>query len=136
MTPLARLAGAGLSDPEIAQRLGVSARTVLRHRKAQGIPSQRTPLQPSHGTLGRYRQGCHEACCRPANADAARALREAYNRATMPRRIGVRWTPAEDAQLLEGTGSLISRARALGRSYDAARRRLDQLRAQGGPQTA
>lgn len=36
----ARLAGQGLSDEQIAERLGVTRRTVLRDRKAHGIESR------------------------------------------------------------------------------------------------
>lgn len=32
-----RLAASGFSDPEIAERLGISSRTVLRDRQAEGI---------------------------------------------------------------------------------------------------
>ncbi len=75
MTPLEQLVDAGLSDPEVADRLGVSARTVLRRRKRAGLPSRWTPTPPSHGTEARYRRGCTCTPCRAAHAAGQRAYR-------------------------------------------------------------
>lgn len=129
MSTLSRLVGDGLSDPEIADRLGVSARTVLRWRQRDGLPSlYARPVAP-HGTEARYRARCRCSPCRAANAAAHARLRAAYDARLPAARNGQPWTRSEDLVLLDDElGTLYSRARRVGRSYSAARRRLDVLR--------
>lgn len=64
---LAALAAAGLSDPQIADALAVSARTVLRARRRHGIASTWSRPAPLCGTLAAYRRGCRCRPCRAAN---------------------------------------------------------------------
>jgi hypothetical protein len=67
---VAVLAALGRSDKEIAAVLGVSWRTILRDRAADGIPSTWKPdpvVQP-HGTDARYSAGCRCSGCRAAHA--------------------------------------------------------------------
>jgi hypothetical protein len=51
---LRRLAGS-LPNDQIARRLGMATRTVVRHRMSQGLPAY-TPAPPIDGLLGPYRQ--------------------------------------------------------------------------------
>jgi transposase len=132
---LRQLAAQGLSDPEIADRLRVSARTVLRHRHRLGIGSAWKPPLPPHGTARRYgnphRCRCR-ACCE-ANTDAQRVWREQQQRATRQAvNYGEPWTDAEDAALRDAPPELTTAqlARDLGRSYDATRKRRERLRAE------
>lgn len=67
-TALSELVEAGLSDAEIADLAGVSARTVRRWRSRASLPSRWTPTPPTHGTASRYRRGCRCAPCRGAHA--------------------------------------------------------------------
>jgi hypothetical protein len=137
MTPdeqLRELVELGLSDPAIAARMGLSARTVLRRRHRLGIGSVWQPPKPPHGTPGRYGvpHRCRCRACTTANTEAQRAWREAQQRATLPhaRNATDPWTPEEDAQLLDADATTAALARQLGRSYDATRKRRDRLRAQ------
>jgi hypothetical protein len=79
---VARLAALGRSDKEIAAEIGVSWRTVLRDRVADGIPSTWKPepvVQP-HGTDARYSAGCRCTECRAAHAVRHRANNHAVGR--------------------------------------------------------
>lgn len=64
----ALLVDMGMSDPEIADRVGVDPRTVLRWRGKLSLPSRWTPPVPEHGTAGRYKRGCTCTTCRRGNA--------------------------------------------------------------------
>lgn len=64
----ALLVDMGMSDTEIADRVGVSPRTVLRWRGKLSLPSRWTPPVPEHGTPGRYARGCICLECRAGNA--------------------------------------------------------------------
>jgi len=90
MTPpdLATLAAAGLSDPQLADHYGVTARTVLRWRTRAGLPSSWTPTPPSHGTPARYRRGCRCKPCTAANTADARNYRRRRAIASWQRRKG------------------------------------------------
>lgn len=128
---LVELVNAGLSDREIADKVGVVARTVLRWRARHGLASRWTPPVPPHGTIGRYK---HHACrctpCRAANA-ADHALRvNTLNRRTAATasRSYEPWTPAEDAVVLAHRP--VESATLLGRSWSACRARRDHLRRQ------
>lgn len=129
---LRRLAGDGLSDPAIAAVLGRSARTILRWRQRWGIPSSWAPARAECGTESAYAAGCHCPACRAANVEATRRRRAACNALTPNVRAGAPWTPQDDAYLLRGPGTLLARARALGRTYVACEARLVILRRQGG----
>lgn len=135
MTPeqqLRELAAQGLSDPTIARRMGISARTVLRRRHRLGIGSEWTPPLAPHGTATRYGapSNCRCLACTRANTEQQREWREAQQRATLPhaRKAADPWTPDEDAQLLAADTTTAALARKLGRSYDATRKRRDRLR--------
>jgi len=67
-----RLARQGLSDGEIASKVGVSWRTVLRDRTVASIPSTWKPVRTlrPHGTDSRYNAGCSCDACRAAHAAA------------------------------------------------------------------
>lgn len=123
----------GLSDAQIARRAGVTARTVLRWRGALGIASEWRPAREErHGTLPRYRRGCKCADCTAANNHAQHQLRRRYGTASRhARAYGLPWSPAEDLELARGAGTVLERAVRLGRTYDAARQRLDELRRRG-----
>jgi hypothetical protein len=129
---LRRLAGAGLSDAAIAAALGKSARTILRWRQRLGIPSSWAPARAECGTASGYAAGCRCAPCKAANVAATRDRRQACNRITPNVRAGAPWTPQDDAYLLRGPGTLLERARRLGRTYVACEARLVILRRQGG----
>lgn len=64
----ALLVAMGMSDPEIADQVGVSSRTVLRWRGKLSLPSRWTPPVPEHGTPGRYKRGCTCDECRRGHA--------------------------------------------------------------------
>lgn len=135
MTPdeqLRELAGQGLSDPAIAKRMNVSARTILRRRHRLGIGSEWKPPLPPHGTARRYGapHGCRCRQCNEANTQQAREWRAAQQRATEAHavRVGEPWTADEDRQLLAADATTAALARKLGRSYDATRKRRDRLR--------
>lgn len=136
---LRELVAAGMSDPAIARRLGVSSRTVLRWRQREGLSSQWQPELPAHGTVARYhatktRPGCHCDDCRAANTAAMRQyVAQLRDRVPATERRSTSWTPADDAVLLAGDGTLADRARQLGRTYAAAKRRLDRLRREQPP---
>lgn len=119
----------GMSDAEVADRFGVSGRTVLRWRIRYGIPSQWVPLGSPHGTPARYRAGCRCASCRAATARARRLYVARAQRTTAAApRWREPWTRREDAYLLDpANGSVIERALALGRTFDAATLRLRRL---------
>lgn len=125
---LRELAAAGLSDAAIADRVGKSSRTVLRWRVRHGIASSWAPELAPCGTESAYHRGCRCAPCRAANSGATRRRRQLGNRLTPAPRSGEPWTPAEDLELVEGTGTLLERARRLGRSYVAAEQRIRELR--------
>lgn len=133
MTPdrseLAPLVDAGMSDQEIADRLGVSARTVLRWRKRLDLASRWTPATSPHGTLHRYRRlGCTCTACRAANAAARAKHADRLTRATAATayRAFEPWTPAEDAVALAHTP--LDASRLLGRSWSACCNRRTLLR--------
>jgi transposase len=132
---LAELVEAGLSDQQIADRLGLSARTVLRRRIRAGLESRWAPPTPPHGTIARYRStsrrvGCRCAECRRANCAEQEQVRTTYQTMTRPHatRNRVRWTHDDDAYLIAHTGSATQAARHLGRTYAAVRKRLEHLR--------
>lgn len=72
---LRELVSEGLSDRELGDVFGCHERTILRRRKALGIPSQWAPAVAAHGTMTRYADGCRCGVCRAANAAVARAAR-------------------------------------------------------------
>ncbi len=125
---LAGHADAGLSDSQIAQMYGVSARTVLRWRQAAGIPSSWQPERYPCGTRAAFRRGCRCAECR-ASLRPHNLAKIASMTAQAPagERSGQRWT-AEDDAVLMGPGTLVERARQLGRSYIACLNRIGDLR--------
>lgn len=85
-----------------------------------------------HGTRSRYVGGCRCAACTDANRRyLALLIRTSCQRARLAPRDGTPWTEQDDEQLVNGSGTVLDRAVALGRSYHAARRRLVRLRAQG-----
>lgn len=125
---LAEYAAAGMSDPVIAQIFGVSARTVLRWRKSQGIASTWQPERFPCGTRASYWRGCRCDDCRAAIRPVGRARYAATSAQTTERfRSSQPWT-AEDDEILLGPGSTVERARILGRSYAACLGRITDLR--------
>lgn len=127
-THLERDVAAGLSDPAIADKLGVSERTVLRWRGRLGLESQWSPATAPHGTTARYRRcKCDE--CRAANNRAhvdymsrKRDERPAPN-AYAP------WSQDDELVLLDDTrGSITVRAALVGRTYGACIERLRLIR--------
>ena len=106
------LAGLGLPDAIIADRLGCSTRTVLRYRAMHGIPPSTRPTAPlpASQVTARYR----------ARLAAETALAPFY---------GLPWTPDDDAVVL----ALPPRRSAarLGRTWHACRARRDRLRRKG-----
>lgn len=125
----------GLSDSQIAARLGVSDRTVLRWRQRLGIASTWTAHVPDHGTMGRYKgtasvKPCRCTRCRRANSqEAAKYRSDAQRRTALATRWSTPWTPEDDATLLDASlGTLVERAALLGRTYVAAHLRLHRLR--------
>lgn len=127
-----RLASQGMSDPQIAARLGVSARTVLRWRIASGIPSQWTPPTPVCGTLAAYRHGCRCDLCNRANAAHLRAyVATQQSRTAGGRNWRLPWTPAEDRTALAWTGTRSDLALHLGRTYSGVTQRLAYLHRAG-----
>jgi hypothetical protein len=134
---LVELVDAGHSDAECAAVLGVTPRTVLRWRTQLQLPSRWQPQLPEHGTVARYghrTDPCRCADCRAANAAAVRAYRDRLNAALPAPKAYAKWTPGEDAVLLDDSlGTVWQRARMVGRSFGAATQRLDELR--NGPRT-
>lgn len=130
---LRALVAQGLSDPAIAARLNVTARTILRRRHALGIGTQWQPPLPPHGTVTRYGKPhkCRCRACTKANTEAQRDYRATMQGVTVPTAHATQrpWTPQEDAQLMDSTLSTAALARALGRSWDATRKRRERLRA-------
>lgn len=124
---LPALVAAGLSDVEIADKLGVSSRTVLRWRQRAGLRSMWSPVLAPHGTQSRYRH-CRCPECRAANVRAVSDLRRRYDALLPAGRNGLPWHRSEDIELTTGPGTLYQRARRLGRSYTAAQQRLIILR--------
>lgn len=69
-----------LTDAQIAERLQVSTRTVLRDRTDLGLPpayppnrkGERRGTRRPHGTEGRYGYGCRCVDCRRAHAEYTR----------------------------------------------------------------
>lgn len=134
LAELRQLVAAGYSDQQIADRCGVTARTVLRWRKRHQLVSQWTPDLAPCGTEAAYARGHRDPECQRAHAlyvadyiARVNASTPSTSRARQP------WTPAEDRVLLSRDGTLQSRARQLGRTYAAAKRRLDHLRATTPP---
>lgn len=125
---LVELVELGLSDAAIGDALGLSARTILRHRGRLGLASQWAPELAECGTVGAYARGCRCEECRAANVEASRQHRALSNAQTPGPRSRAPWTPAEDAELLNGEGTLVARARRIGRSYNAAALRVAKLR--------
>lgn len=122
---------AGYSDTEIADKLGVSARTVLRWRKRAGLPSMWTPYVAPCGTESAYSRGCRCLDCRRAHADAQARTRAVYAALTRRALRGYEtWSAEDDTVLLEGPGTLAERAQRLHRTYEACRQRLALLRRQ------
>jgi len=121
---------AGYSDTEIADRLGVSPRTVLRWRKRAGLPSMWAPqLVPCGTTTAGYRRGCRCQPCRDVHA-AAQARTEAVY-AALTRRAGRAyepWSAEDDAIVQDTTLTVVQRAQRLERTYEACVQRLTVLR--------
>ena len=61
-----------VSNADVAEEYGVTARTVLRWRVRYGIPSTYTRPEPEHGTTARYTAG-ETRFIAPAELDAAAA---------------------------------------------------------------
>lgn len=76
----------GMSDPEIADRVGVSSRTVLRWRRKLNLPSRWQPVRAPHGTDSAYHAGCRCLDCRAAHAAYQSSWLAAYRRADLYRR--------------------------------------------------
>lgn len=128
---LERDVAAGLSDPAIAAKLGVSERTVLRWRIRAGLPSQWKPAVPAHGTVTRYASPhrCRCPLCREANRVAHDEYMRSANRRHATPNAGAAWTAQDEAVLLDDTrGPLSVRARELGRTYGACLERLRLIR--------
>lgn len=128
---LRELVDAGLSDASIAREFGVDPRTVLRWRGRYGLESKWQAPVPPHGSRARYSRPHRCRCddCRAANTAAQSDYVARLNAATPASRRYLPWTAAEDAVLLdEQRGTVYQRARLIGRSYGAARQRLDDLR--------
>lgn len=128
-----RLVAQGLSDPQIAARYGVSARTVLRWRIRDGLASRWQPQLAAHGTPACGARGCDRPECIAAHRADATARRHAYladmTRQTLPAaRSHQPWTLADDDELLNGPGTILERALRLGRTYRACELRLQVLR--------
>lgn len=127
---VARLTAQGLSDREVGEALGVSARTVFRRRKAWGIPPI-PPAEQVHGTRGAYARGCRCDDCRAAWRVHQREYRSGATQLTMAAaRYGEPWTPEEDRLVLE-LGMSVAAALAVGRTYQATCARVRRLRTQG-----
>lgn len=126
---LVRLVQAGYSDAEIAEKVGVSDRTVLRWRKKYGLASQWVPATLPCGTLANYRRGCRCEDCRAANAESISVYQAAFQaRTRLAPRQTTFWTQGEDSYLLDpANGTIVERARVLGRTYYGARERLRLL---------
>lgn len=124
---LQQLVNAGLSDQEVADKLGVSSRTILRWRKRYRIRSQWTPPVPEHGTAGRYGRGCSCTECLNYNSVYQLAYERRRNLESIPtaHRQYEPWTAAEDATVLAHTPA--EAAPLLGRSWHACRVRRDRL---------
>lgn len=127
---LQELVSQGLSDQEVADKVGVSSRTVLRWRTRYRIASQWTPPLSPHGTTARYKSGCKCPDCRAANADQHRswALQTTRATAATATRQWARWTPEEDSVVLAHTPR--EAAELLSRSWSACVNRRLLLRAQ------
>jgi hypothetical protein len=129
---LAEYADAGMTDSQIAQMYGVSARTVLRWRQAAGIPSSWQPERFPCGTRAAFRRGCRCAEClaalRPHNLAKIASMTA---QAPAGDRSGTPWTIDDDAVLM-GPGTLVERARQLGRSYMTCLNRIGELRRRSG----
>lgn len=70
---LASLVDSGWRDERLAEHYGVSARTIMRWRKAEGLASVPLPHPDwPHGSTRRYQLGCRCEECRAANRVAAR----------------------------------------------------------------
>lgn len=124
---LRQLVAAGYSDADVAARLGVSSRTVLRWRAAAGIASQWRPEPAKHGTRSCAANGCQRPECLAAAARAVREYLRRKNAETPAARRYEPWTPADDELLLDDTrGTVLDRALLLQRSYGAClqRRRI------------
>lgn len=120
----------GMSISELAAHYGVSDRTITRWRRAIGLSSSWTPPPRKHG-IDHYRDGCRCPECVEAMRARSRAAYRAYAEAAgTPTRRG-RWTPADDAELLHGPGTVAERATRLGRSYGAAVQRITRLHRPG-----
>lgn len=127
------LVEAGHSDPDIAERLGISSKTVIRRRQAAGLSSAwARDVQPC-GTQAAYRRGCRCDRCKQAQAQAQAEYRATCKALSKPRArmAGLPWTEQELAVLRDrDQGTILERARKLGRSYEASRNRLRILQAQ------
>lgn len=136
---LRELAAAGHSDAEIAEKLVVSSRTVLRWRQAARIPScwQPAPVVIQHGTEYAYKHhkcrcdDCHRAVRVAQDARLARYARETGRHATNHYE---RWTEHDDAVVRMHTP--LEAALAIGRTYNAVRERGRVLRARDALQRA
>ena len=120
---------AGYSDTEIAARLGVSPRTVLRWRKRAGLPSMWTPWVAPCGTPAAYRRGCRCQPCKAAHAEQQARTEAVY--AALTRRAGRAyepWSAEDDAIVQDTTLTVVQRAQRLERTYEACVQRLTVLR--------
>jgi uncharacterized protein YjcR len=79
------LVAAGYSDAQIADRIGVSARSVRRWRRRDGLRSQWAPQDPQHGTRSRYNKGCRCDPCKEANSAYSAHVRAVYGTVRYPR---------------------------------------------------
>lgn len=125
---LERDVAAGLSDPAIADKLHVSARTVLRWRIRLGLESRWTPPRAQHGTVSRY-DTCKCPLCRKANSEATRVYMAAANRRHPTPNAGNPWSAQDEAVVVDDTlGPISVRARRLGRTYGACLERIRLIR--------
>lgn len=126
---LVELCATGYRDQEIADQLGVTARTVRRWRKAGQIVagSVQVPAPVRHGTTTGYRQGCRLACCVNAANSTQAARRRRHQQATAARAINAYkpWTPAED--VLAFRMPALAAADQLGRTLLAVQSRRARL---------
>ena len=143
---IVRWAGEGLSDPEIASKLGdkVSRYAIYLFRKRAGVPSSWVPPpnvleRGEHGRPQTYDLGCRCPACRTAKNDRQRqVMARLAERTAGGVRQGDPWEPWETELLLaeREPGSTEILARYLGRSYSAVVQRTTRQRAKNNRQVA